>query len=291
MLPRFDANTIWDLIAGGTITLFMAVPTIYVRLIAAWEDASPDRRTQLTQAAGNLRLMVSGSAALPVSTLHRWREITGHTLLERYGMTEIGMALSNPLHGERVPGSVGKPLPNVDVQLVAENGEPSPPPTPGEIEVRGSNVFTEYWNRPDATREAFRNGWFRTGDTAVIESGVYRILGRTSIDILKSGGHKLSALEIEETLRTHPSISECAVIGIPDPEWGERVAAVVVLKQGDTLDLPSLRAWAKESLAAHKLPSRLLTLDALPRNAMGKVVKPTLLSLFDTAEPAKGKSE
>ena len=230
MLPRFDANAVWERIASGGLTLFMAVPTIYVKLIAAWDAASPERRAALSQACAKLRLMVSGSAALPVSTLERWKEISGHTLLERYGMTEIGMALSNPLRGERVPGSVGTPLPSVEVQLVGENGEPVAPGTPGEIEVRGPSVFAEYWGKPDATRDAFRDGWFRTGDTAVVENGVYRILGRTNIDILKTGGHKVSALEIEEALREHPAVAECAVVGVPDPEWGERVAAAVVLK-------------------------------------------------------------
>jgi malonyl-CoA/methylmalonyl-CoA synthetase len=280
MLPRFDANAVWERIASGNVTLFMAVPTVYVRLIAAWNAASPERRAVLSQACEKLRLMVSGSAALPVSTLERWREISSHTLLERYGMTEIGMALSNPYRGERVPGSVGTPLPSVEVQLVGENGEPVASGMPGEIEVRGPSVFREYWGKPDATRDAFRDGWFRTGDTAVVETGVYRILGRTNIDILKTGGHKVSALEIEEALREHPAVAECAVVGVPDPEWGERVAAAVVLNDGDTLDLPGLRGWAKEFLAAHKLPSRLLVLDALPRNAMGKVMKPAVVAMF-----------
>jgi len=287
MLPRFDANAVWDHIASGRLTLFMAVPTVYAKLIAAWDAASPARRVELTQACARLRLMVSGSAALPVSTLRRWKEISGHTLLERYGMTEIGMALSNPLRGERVPGSVGTPLPNVEVQLVGENGNLVPPGTPGEIEVRGPGVFAEYWGKPDATRDAFREGWFRTGDTAVIENGRYRILGRTNVDILKTGGHKVSALEIEEALREHPAVAECAVVGVPDPEWGERVAAAVVLHEGDVLDLSSFRAWAKELLATHKLPSRLLVLDALPRNALGKVMKPAVAALFQTGgDPA-----
>jgi malonyl-CoA/methylmalonyl-CoA synthetase len=221
-----------------------------------------------------LRLMVSGSAALPVSTLERWKEISGHTLLERYGMTEIGMALSNPLHGRRVPGSVGTPLPGVDLRLEEAGG----------IEVRGPAVFAEYWNKPDATREAFRDGWFMTGDTAVVENGVYRILGRTNIDILKTGGHKVSALEIEEVLRGHSAIAECSIVGVPDAEWGERVAAAVVLKDGHALDLQSLRSWARDLLAVHKLPSRLLVLEALPRNAMGKVMKPALVPLFTTED-------
>ena len=296
MLPRFDATVVWDRIATGDLTLFMAVPTIYTRLIARWEAASLQRREVLSRACRSFRLMVSGSAALPVSTLERWREISGHTLLERYGMTEIGMALSNPLRGERVPGSVGTPLPRVEVRLVEADGAPVAPGVPGEIEVRGPAVFSEYWNKPDATREAFRDGWFLTGDTAVLENGRYRILGRTSIDILKTGGHKVSALEIEEALRRHPGIAECCIIGVADEEWGERVGAVVVLHPGHALDLPSLRAWARECLAPHKLPSRLVSLEALPRNAMGKVVKSRLASLFvstcvTSVEPARTSPE
>lgn len=283
MLPRFDAHAVWERIYGGKLSLFMAVPTIYVKLIAAWEAVSPERRAGLSHACGKFRLMVSGSAALPVGTLERWKEISGHTLLERYGMTEIGMAISNPLRGKRVPGSVGTPLPGVEVRLVDEQGKPVAPGTPGEIEVRGPGVFAEYWCKPGATREAFRNGWFRTGDAAVIENGVYRILGRTSIDILKTGGHKVSALEIEEALRRHPAVTECAVVGVPDSEWGERVAVALVLRTGETIDLPSLRAWAKQFLAPYKLPSWLLVMDALPRNAMGKVLKPAVAAIFNNA--------
>lgn len=284
MLPCFDANTVWERIATGSLTLFMAVPTIYIKLISAWEAASPERRAVLSQSCAHLRLMVSGSAALPVSTLNRWKEISGHTLLERYGMTEIGMALSNPLEGERVPGSVGAPLPGVDVQLVDENGEAVASDTPGEIEVRGPSVFKEYWGKPEATQQSFRNGWFRTGDVAVFEKGRYRILGRMNIDILKTGGHKVSALEVEEQLREHPAIAECAVVGVPDPEWGERIAAAVVLREGEVLDLECLRRWTKERLASHKIPSRLLIVDALPRNAMGKVTKPAIVELFKIPE-------
>lgn len=224
---------------------------------------------------------MSGSAALPVRTLERWRELTGHTLLERYGMTEIGMGLSNPLHGERRPGSVGLPLPGVEVRLVDEAGAPLLPGVAGEIQVRGPGVFLEYWGQPEATSAAFQEGWFRTGDTAVLEDGSYRILGRTSLDILKSGGYKISALEVEEALREHPAVAECAVVGIEDPEWGQRVAAAVVPREGRSLELAELRAWARERLAAYKLPSRLLLLPELPRNAMGKVNKPALAALFD----------
>ncbi len=284
MLPRFNAEAVWERIASGDVTLFMAVPTIYVKLIAAWEACSPERRAKLTEGAAHLRLMVSGSAALPMSTLERWREVTGHTLLERYGMTEIGMALSNPYRGKRIPGSVGCPLPGVEVRLVSESGNNVAPGMPGEIEVRGPSVFLEYWNKPETTREAFRDRWFRTGDSAVVENGVYRILGRTNIDILKTGGHKVSALEIEETLREHPAVLDCVVVGVPDLEWGERVAAALVLNEGHALDLSGLRAWAKDRLAVHKVPSRLLLLDALPRNAMGKVTKPAIRELFENSQ-------
>jgi malonyl-CoA/methylmalonyl-CoA synthetase len=280
MLPKFDAEETWSCIASGRLTLFMAVPTIYSRLISAWESAIPEQRAAMSAGCRAMRLMVSGSAALPVQTLERWEEISGHTLLERYGMTELGMALSNPLHGERRPGFVGAPLPEVEVRLVDENGNPVGPGKPGEIEVRGPNVFLEYWRRSDATRQAFRDGWFRTGDTAIVEDGSYRILGRTSIDIIKTGGFKVSALEIEEELRTHPAIAECAVVGMPDVEWGERISVAVELRDGAALQLGELSTWARERLAPYKVPRALRIVAALPRNAMGKVVKPEVARLF-----------
>jgi malonyl-CoA/methylmalonyl-CoA synthetase len=224
--------------------------------------------------------MMSGSAALPVQTLERWREITGHTLLERYGMTEIGMALANPLRGERRPGMVGVPLPGVDVRLVDESGAAPGEGASGEIEVRGPGVFLEYWQRPDETRAAFRDGWFRTGDMAVVEQGSFRLLGRTAVDIIKTGGFKVSALEIEEVLREHPCIAECAVVGLSDQDWGERVSVAAELTVGSTLSLDALQQWAKARLAPYKVPRSLVTVAALPRNAMGKVVKPEVAALF-----------
>ncbi len=280
ILPRFDAERVWQRILSGRLTLFMAVPTIYVRLIKAWEESDAERREQLSRAAGALRLMVSGSAALPVPVLERWQELTGHLLLERYGMTEIGMALSNPYDGTRVPGAVGTPLPGVDIRLVDAGGAPVEEGTPGEIQVRGPNVFGSYWQRPDATEEAFRDGWFLTGDMAVSEDGVYRILGRQSIDIIKCGGEKISALEIETVLLAHPRIDECAVVGVEDPEWGQRVAAALVLGDSGELALEDLRPWAKERLAIFKVPSLVRCLEGLPRNAMGKVTKPAVVEIF-----------
>ena len=280
ILPSFDAETVWNRLASGEITVFTAVPTIYNRLIASWNAAPPDVQRARSAGARALRLMMSGSAALPVQTLERWREITGHTLLERYGMTELGMALSNPLTGERRPGYVGQPLPGVEVRVVDENGHDVSAATPGELEVRGPSVCLEYWQRPDDTREAFRDGWFRTGDVAVRENGSYRLLGRSNVDIIKTGGFKVSALEIEEILRTHPAIAECAVVGVHDEDWGERVSAAVELRTGASLSLDELQQWAKVQLAPYKVPRALQAVPALPRNAMGKVVKPEVAGLF-----------
>jgi malonyl-CoA/methylmalonyl-CoA synthetase len=257
----------------------MAVPTMYHRLIAEWDRAAPERRRALSHACRRMRLIVSGSAALPVQTLERWREMSGHTLLERYGMTEIGMGLSNPLDGERVPGHVGTPLPGVELRLLDEAGVEVHAGSPGEIHVRGPGVFAEYWRRPNETQQVLRDGWFATGDVAVVEDGCYRILGRTSVDIIKTGGFKVSALEIEEVLRRHPDIDECAVVGVADEELGERVCVAAELRHGCTLTADGLRAWAKQYLAPYKVP-RELNVTALPRNAMGKVQKQDVATLF-----------
>ncbi len=280
ILPAFDATAVWNRLASGEVTVFTAVPTIYTRLIASWDASPPDVQQARSAGARRLRLMMSGSAALPVHVLHRWREITGHTLLERYGMSETGMTLSNPLDGDRRPGSVGSPLPGVEVRLVDDEGNTVDDGMPGELEVRGPSVFVEYWQRPDETSAAFRDGWFRTGDVAVLEDGCYRLLGRTSVDIVKTGGFKVSALEIEEVLRAHPDITDCAVVGVADDEWGERVSAAVELKTGSTLSLEALQDWVRPQLAPYKIPRALTTVTALPRNAMGKVVKPEVAALF-----------
>ncbi len=274
-LPRFDADAVWKRLAEGGVSIFMGVPTIYSRLIQAWEAAPTEKRAVWSKAAGDLRLAVSGSAALPVALFEKWRALSGQALLERYGMTEFGMALSNPYRGARLPGTVGFPLPGMEARL-----------TPGgEIETRGEAVFLEYWNRPKETAKAFHDGWFRTGDIAVQdESGRFRILGRRSVDIVKTGGYKVSALEVENALMELPQIQECAVVGLPDEEWGERVGAAAVLKNGAELNLQTLRSLAKERLAVYKVPSRLLVVEALPRNAMGKVMKPEVKRLFAQVE-------
>ncbi len=282
MMARFDPGRVWKRFIERDYTLFMAVPTIYSRLIRSFEESGDAEKEAMSLACRKMRLMVSGSAALPVSTLEKWREISGHVLLERYGMTEIGMALSNPLHGERRPGRVGMPLPGVDVRLVDESGAMIDGEGAGEILVKGKNVFAGYWNNPEATREAFADdGWFRTGDIAERDArGSYRILGRNSVDIIKSGGYKISALEIEEVLREHPRIAECAVVGIGDEEWGERVCAAVVVSGGESAGPESLREWLKARLAPYKIPSRIITVGELPRNPMGKVIKPEVIALF-----------
>jgi malonyl-CoA/methylmalonyl-CoA synthetase len=282
--PRFEATDTWERLAGGELTLFMAVPTIYRRLVETWDAADPSTRKRWSQGARELRLMVSGSAALPVQILERWQQITGHRLLERYGMTEIGMGLSNPLHGERRPGRVGTPLPGAQVRLVDEAGLPLSE-GPGEIQVKGPTVFREYWRRPEDTRAVFTpDGWFRTGDVAVRDEsdGSYRILGRSSVDIVKTGGEKVSALEVEEVLREHPGVADCAVVGVSDADWGERLSAAVVPSAGaDPLTLDELRAWARERLAPWKIPRSLQHTAELPRNAMGKVDKGAVRRLFE----------
>ena len=277
----FDRDTILERVGEKAYTVFMAVPTVYVKLIQAFESATPGEHRRWTAGFAHMRLMISGSAALPVSIHERWTELTGQKLLERYGMTEIGMGLSNPLHGERRPGSVGQPLPRVELRLAAESGEVSErEDEPGEIQVRGPAVFTEYWKRPEVTKASFVDGWFRTGDVGIVEGGYYRILGRLSVDIIKSGGHKLSALEIEDTLRQHPAIKDCAVVGLADDAWGEVVAVAAIIREGEDLDLAGLQAWASERLSRYKIPRRLKVVPDLPRNAMGKVTKPAVRPLF-----------
>lgn len=277
-LPDFEAQEVFRGFLRGEVNVFMAVPTIYFKLIAAWDKESHDEQQKISSILKKMRLMVSGSAALPVSVMERWQAISGHRLLERYGMTELGMAISNPYEGERRAGSVGMPLPGVQVRLCDENdrlvsGEP------GEIQVKGNNVFLEYWGQPAATQKSFTaDGWFKTGDVAVLEDGYYRIMGRSSVDIIKSGGYKISALEIEEVLRTHPQIQDCAVVGLDDVEWGEVVAAALQVTQ--ELDLTALRNWLKERIPGYRVPRKFLIVRDLPRNAMGKVTKNDVKKLF-----------
>ena len=277
---RFDMPRILDRVTERAFSVFMAVPTIYVKLIQALLEMTDDSRDPILSGFADMRLMVSGSAALPATVHTEWESLTGQRLLERYGMTEIGMALSNPYVGERRPGAVGRPLPGVEIRLQSEQQQVvTEEDQPGEIQVRGPCVFREYWNREQTTREAFRDGWFLTGDVAVLERGYFRIMGRTSVDIIKSGGYKLSALEIESVLLEHGGIAECAVVGVPDETWGEAVAVAIVFT-GPSLGLDELRDWCRQRLSPYKIPTRLLTVDELPRNAMGKVTKRAVAELF-----------
>ncbi len=286
-MTTFDARTIWDAMADATV--FMGVPAMYHRLFAAYDAADDATKQRWAAGAARLRLATSGSAALPVTLAERWRALTGDIPLERFGMTEIGVGISNRLAGPRLPGCVGFPLPTVEARIVKEDGTDAGEGEPGELLIRGPSVFAGYHARPAETEKAFvadpHGGarWFRTGDTVVRDPAVagapFRILGRTSVDILKSGGYKLSALEIEEVLRDHPGVGEVAVVGVPDEAWGDRVVACVVRRPspaGEACDAATLRAFAKARLAAYKVPKDFVFLGELPKNALGKVVKPEL---------------
>ena len=281
LMPNLDLNRLCAQVADDIFTVFMAVPTIYVKLIDHLVAQEEGEQAEVCEGFANMRLNVSGSAACPVVVFDTWQQLTGQALLERYGMTEIGMALSNPYDGDRRAGYVGQPLPGIDVCLIDEAGSVvQEEGVSGEIRIQGETVFLEYWDNPEATAKSFVEGWFCTGDIGVLEAGYYRIMGRSSIDIIKSGGYKLSALEIENKLLDHPAIAEVAVLGIEDRTWGEAVAAVVVLRSGSELTLAALKDWCDGKLSAYKIPKKLLLQDALPRNAMGKVTKPALKTRF-----------
>lgn len=280
-LPEFDAAAVFALFKRGEVNVFMAVPTIYFKLITFFGTLPADEQILLSAAMKKFRLMVSGSAALPVTVMDQWKKISGHVLLERYGMTEIGMAISNPYRGERRAGCVGLPLPGVQIRLADEACQEAAAGEAGEVLIKGENVFSEYWNKPEATANSFTtDGWFRTGDIAILENGYYRIMGRNSVDIIKSGGYKISALEIEEVLRTHPSVKDCAVVGLENEEWGELVAAAIVPTDSNSVDTASLNVWMRELLPAYRVPRKYLVIKDLPRNAMGKVTKNDVKKLF-----------
>jgi malonyl-CoA/methylmalonyl-CoA synthetase len=250
LLPRFDPDAVLDAVGREQATLFFGVPTMLHRL------ADHPRAAAL----GRLRLLVSGSAPLAADLHARIAARTGQVCLERYGMTETGMLVSNPVDGARVPGTVGFPLPGVELRLARG----------GEIEVRGPNVFRGYRERPDANAEAFtRDGWFRTGDLGELDAdGRLRIVGRAK-ELVISGGYNVHPREVEEALLAHPAVREAAVVGTPSPEWGEVVTAYLVSERAIALD--ELRAHLADRLAAFKHPRIVYRVDALPRNALGKV--------------------
>ncbi|MDJ0384835.1 acyl-CoA synthetase [Streptomyces sp. G-G2] len=274
-LGRFTAEGIATELADGATMLF-GVPTMYHRLAEAL-DGNP----RLAKALAGARLLVSGSAALPLRDHEAITAATGRQVIERYGMTETLMNTSmRPGAGHR-PGTVGTALSGTELRLVDEDGQPIRTPdgeTVGEIQVRGPNLFTGYLGRPEATADAFDDGWFRTGDMATIDpDGSVRIVGRKSTDLIKSGGYKIGAGEIENALLEHPGVADAAVTGEPDPDLGERVVAWIV--PTDPADPPAARELADhvaQRLAPHKRPRAVRLLDALPRNDMGKIMKRAL---------------
>ncbi|XP_042427732.1 probable CoA ligase CCL8 [Zingiber officinale] len=302
-MPKFSVRGVWQRwcdsypkdgnTAEDAITVFTGVPTMYTRLLQGYKTMDPNQQEAVASAAKQLRLMMCGSSALPYPVMKQWEDITGHRLLERYGMTEFVMALSNPLHGARKAGTVGKPLPRVEVKILAEDGRPVGAKGVGELCVRSPSMFKEYWKKPEATKDSFiDDGFFKTGDTVrVDEDGYYIILGRTNADIMKVGGYKLSALEIEAVLLEHGAVLECCVLGLPDEDYGEVVSAVIVphtdakrsteQELEPIITLEDLRNWAKEKLAPYKLPTKLFLWDSLPRNAMGKVNKKEIRKLLE----------
>ncbi|MBB2500991.1 acyl-CoA synthetase [Amycolatopsis echigonensis] len=270
-LGRFSLEGVTEELANGATMLF-GVPTMYHRIA---EAVATDEA--LASALKSARLLVSGSAALPVHDHQRITAATGQQVVERYGMTETLMNTSVRADGERKPGSVGVPLAGVDLRLVDESGaEVTEPDAVGEIQVRGPNLFTEYLNRPDATAAALDGGWFRTGDMATRDpDGYVRIVGRKATDLIKSGGYKIGAGEIENALLEHPNVAEVAVTGEPDDDLGERIVAWVV-PDGARPTVEDLADHVSKLLAPHKRPRVVRYLDALPRNDMGKVMKRAL---------------
>ncbi|PIA16312.1 AMP-dependent synthetase and ligase [Coemansia reversa NRRL 1564] len=288
MMPRFDADRVMDRLIDGhqDITIMMGVPTMYTRLLHAITEMPVKRRQAASLAVRRLRLTISGSAALPTSIFNRWEAATGQKMLERYGMSEIGMALSNSAidPASRAVGIVGKPLPNVNVRLVDADGTDviDQPDKPGMIQVKGPNVFYEYYGLPEKTAKEFTSdGWFITGDVGARNAdGFYYILGRQSTDIIKSGGFKLSALEIERELLEHIDIVDAAVVGIPSEEWGEVVAAALVLQPGRSVSINELKPWCYERMARYKAPKAIRIVATLPRNLMGKLDKKAVKAMF-----------
>lgn len=271
---RFEAAaTAEELLAGGP-TLFFGVPTMYVRLV---EELRRRRQAEERVELGRMRLFCSGSAPLSPETFAGFRELTGHDILERYGMTETGMNLSNSYAGPRLPGTVGTPLPGVSLRIVDREGRDVPAGREGELLVRGSNVFSGYWRAPEKTAESFLHDelgrrWFRTGDLARRdpETGDITLLGRSS-ELILSGGFNVYPREVEEVLASFPGVREAAVAGRPHPEWGEVPVAFLVVES--PVDEAELIAYCKSQMAGFKVPREIRFLEALPRNALGKVQK------------------
>jgi malonyl-CoA/methylmalonyl-CoA synthetase len=272
LLPRFESEAVLAACARPDATLFFGVPTMYVRLLESIR-ASVTKATVLA----SLRLLVSGSAPLSPTVWEEMRTLTGQAILERYGMTETVMNISNPYQGERRPGTVGLPLPGVEVRI-SKDGHEAADSEVGEILVRGPNVSRGYWNRPEATAEVLdAGGWFHTGDLARRSSdGYISIVGRAK-EMIITGGYNVYPREVEEVLGEHPAVREVAVVGLPSLEWGEEVVAFIVPMAADASPQEvELAAWCQARLASFKQPRRFVVIDCLPRNALGKVVKTAL---------------
>ena len=265
---RFDAAEVYDALLQGEVTMFFGVPTMYTRLIAEAHKRSAQPKP--------IRLYVSGSAPLSVQTFQEFEQLFGVRILERYGMTETVMNLTNPYDGERRPGTVGQPFPGQEARIVdVKTRQTIDDERPGEIQVRGPNVFKGYWQNPAATAEAFdSDGWFNTGDLGWRSADGYFTISGRARELIITGGYNVYPREVEEVLLTHPGVAEAAVIGLPDPDFGEQVAAAIVraashpgLAAEEVVDL------CREQLAGYKKPRRVFFVEALPRNALGKVQK------------------
>ena len=279
IMGPFQVDKIVEAVSKNKYSVFTAIPTIYFSLIDKIEKMERGELELLKAGFKQMRLMMSGSAALAPEIHKKWTELTGQVLLERYGMTEIGMALSNPVSGERRPGFVGQPLPGVEICLMDENKIIEEEGVEGEIMIRGPQVFLGYWNKEEITKNSFFEGWFKTGDISTVVDGYYKILGRDSIDIIKSGGYKISALEIEDILLRHPLIKECAVVGIEDNKWGEIVVAAIVTDDKD-VSLDQIKEWSSDLLSEYKVPRKFKVLSGLPKNTMGKLIKSEIKKFF-----------
>lgn len=270
-LPKFDVRQVLERLPRSTV--FMGVPTYYTRLLA---EPRFDRHV-----CRNMRLFISGSAPLLAETFNEFRKRTGHTILERYGMSETIMLVSNPYFGtprDRLAGTVGVPLPGVDVRVVKEGNEPCATGEIGDVQVRGPNVFKGYWRMPEKTREEFtEDGWFKTGDVGAFggpgKPDNYLTLVGRSKDLIISGGYNVYPKEIESYIDEMAGVAESAVIGLPHPDFGEAVAAVIVARPGATVDAAQVIAALRDKIANYKVPKRVWIVDELPRNAMGKVQK------------------
>jgi malonyl-CoA/methylmalonyl-CoA synthetase len=272
LIREFKPAQVLQTLVERSCTVFMAVPTIHRRLLDVPEASTFD--------LSGLRLITSGSDRLPDEVFQGFQRTFGYTVVERYGMTETGMNCSNPLRGEKLMGSVGPPLPGVEVRIVdPETRMELSDAEIGELEIRGPNVFKGYWRQPEKTAESLApDGWFKTGDLGLRDKNGYVILCGRSKDLIISGGLNIYPPEVERVLAEHPSVAACAVIGCPDPEWGERVTAVVVLRGPEPVEPADLVAFCRERLAPYKSPKSIVFADDLPRNAMGKVRKTELRS-------------